>query len=126
MLDGVLLRIALVKNSSMLLIQRNLNTTFILLVFSLMGTIYGLLASIKSLMIFVEGRVKAIEEKRAKRQKLQNMAQSIDHIVLNCETLIYEENEQEKEIMPLSIDVLHQDSTGLISPTNLIKTKKAS
>jgi hypothetical protein len=85
MLDGVLLRIALNQNNSMLLIQRNFNTTFVLLLFSLLGTIFGVLGAMKSIMIVVEKRAKSISETLIKRQAFEEMIKTVDSIQNNFE-----------------------------------------
>jgi hypothetical protein len=87
MLDGVLLRIFLNQNNSMLVIQRNLNTTFILLVFSLLGTVVGVLGAIKAVMVVLESRSGYFLEKRKKRQAFQNMLKTVGRLSNNFEGL---------------------------------------
>jgi hypothetical protein len=72
-------------NTSMLLIQRNLNTEFILLLFSLIGTIFGVLGAIQTFMTFVEKRSVYFLEKRKRREEFQNMLKTVRHIRSNFE-----------------------------------------
>jgi hypothetical protein len=71
----------------MLLIQRNLNRTFVLLLFSFLGTVFGILGSLRSMMIVVEHRSEIILEKMKKRQSFSAMIDTVDHIRLNCRVL---------------------------------------
>jgi hypothetical protein len=74
----------LTQNDSMLMIQRNLNTTFILLLFSLLGTIFGLLGTFRSIMIFSETQIDSIQKKIEQRKALKEMVKRAKYIVFNC------------------------------------------
>jgi uncharacterized SAM-binding protein YcdF (DUF218 family) len=69
----------------MLLIQRNMNITFILLLFSLLGTVFGLLGAMKAFMIAAESYSVYLLEKLKKRQEFQKMLKTVSQIRINFE-----------------------------------------
>jgi cell division protein FtsX len=91
-LDGISIRLEFTQNSSMLLIQRNLNATFILLLFSLLGTVFGLLGTVRSVMIVVELRADSIRKKIEKTKKFKKMIGAAKNIEFSC---AIEEEEQQ-------------------------------
>jgi predicted Ser/Thr protein kinase len=68
--EGLLLKIVVIENQSLLSTQRTFNNTFIAIVFTLLGSVFGLMQTIGSIMSFVESSNKSLKKKIEKLIRL--------------------------------------------------------
>jgi hypothetical protein len=61
--DGLLLKIVVIESQSLLSTQRTFNNTFIAIVFTLLGSVFGLMQTIGSVMKFVESSSENIKKR---------------------------------------------------------------
>jgi FtsZ-binding cell division protein ZapB len=74
---GVSLNIVFVQSDSMLAIKRTLNQKIALLLFSLLGTLAGLLGTFGSIMLAVEKRSEKIKEMISRNKMIQQATERI-------------------------------------------------
>jgi hypothetical protein len=61
--DGLLLKIVVIESQSLLSTVRTFNNTFIAIVFTLLGSVFGLMQTVGSVMSFVESSSKNIKNR---------------------------------------------------------------